>query len=208
MCKKPIAFLLLFLTLTIIPGCSPGMNFSDNDMNIYKKIHKKYAFMESYAAKAEMIVYSNKTENKYEILQYSKEPKMYRTEFLSPDGEIDFVVIENDGCNIFSPVSSADAISLPSSDSLDCTFINNFFALFYNSQQTTINVSSESPSFITLETEIYPVSKERRKAVMVLDEKANIKSIKIYDAGKNLRTEIVFSEFYYNKHIDDKLFNF
>ena len=207
MCKKLLCFILTFLTLMIIPGCSSGMNFTDGDMDIYKKIHKKYAYMESYTARAEMTVYSNKTQNKYELLQYTKNPKMFRTEFLTENGDIDTVIIEKEGCvAISSPLGGTATTN--SSDVPDCTFANNFFALFYKSHETAVNVSGQdNNSSIMLETDIFPVSKDAKKAVMTLDEKANIKSIKIYDAGANLRTEIVFKEFNYNEKINDELFD-
>ena len=190
MCKKFLCFLLSFLTLMIIPGCYSGANFKDGDMDIYKKIHKKYAYMKSYTAKAEMTVYSNKTENKYSILQYAKEPKMYRTEFLSEDGKTELLSIEKEG-----------KIRI-------CTFINNFFALFYKSQETAVSVSSQSDrNFISLETDIFPPSKNIKKAVMLVDENADVKSIKIYDAGGNLHIETIFTEFNYNAEINNELFD-
>jgi len=206
MCKKLTSLIFLFLTLTTISGCSSGMNFSDGDMDIYKKIHKKYAYMESYTAKAEMTVYSNKTENTYTLLQYAKEPDMYKTEFLNKNGETDTVIIENNGImTISSP--SGDSLEAKSSEFPECTFINEFFSLFYKSQETSINVSAQESSSVLLETDIFPISKEAKKAVMTLDNNANVKSIKIYDAGRNLRSETVFTEFNYNEHIYDEIFN-
>ena len=198
MCRKLTSLLFLFLALTIISGCSSGMNFSDDDMDIYKKIHKKYAYMESYTAKAEMIIYSNKTENKYKLKQYVKEPKMYKTEFLNENGETDVMIIEKDGnITINSPLGNS--IDAQSSELCDCTFINNFFSLYYKSQETSISVASQKTSSVLLETDIYPISKNAKKAVMTLDEDANVKSIKIYDVGGNLRSEIIFTEFNYKQ---------
>lgn len=206
MCRKLLCLLLTFLTLTIIPGCFSGMNFSDDDMDIYKKIHKKYAYMKSYTAKAETTVYSGKTKSKYTVLQYTKEPKMYRTEFLSENEKAELIVVEKNGKISVSSLGSS--LNFNSSDIYDCTFINNFFNLYYKSQQTAINVSAQKDSsFILLETDIFPVSKNAKKAVMMLDRNANVQNIKIYDAGGNLYTETVFLEFNYNAEIQDELFD-
>lgn len=203
MCRKII---LMILTLMIITGCSAPMNFSTEDMDIYEKIHKKYLNMDSYCAKGILTTYSNKTENKYTLLQYYKKPGMYKTEYLNPDGTVSLVFVEKDGV-IYISSPSGNEMEFPAKDFPDCTYVNNFFKLYYNSAETSINVSkNENSKNMFLEADIYPISANAKKAIMTIDDSTNIISTEIYDMGNDLRTKLEFTEFDYGADLSDEIF--
>ncbi len=206
MCKKLKMCFIIFLTLMITTSCGIKMNFSADGTDIYKKIHKRYMNMESYSAKAVMTVYSNKTENQYNLIQYYKEQGMYKTEFLQADGSIDSVICEKEGKVLISSHRGNPVIA-KADDALSCLFINNFFKLYYNSQDTAINTDANSEDRgVILETDIFPISQNAKKAVMALGGDAYVRYIEVYDMGGRCSAKIEFTEFNYNIDIPDENF--
>ena len=206
MCKKIKTLFIIFLTLMITTSCSGSMNFGTDDMNIYKKIHKKYVNMHAYSAEAVMTVYSNKTENKYNVIQYFKEPDIYKTEFLEDDGLVGLSIIEKDG-KVTMSFPKGSFADINAGEVPDCTFINNFFKLYYTSQDTAINtVGAKDSKDVFLETNIFPVSKNAKKAVMKVSPDSEVEYIEIYDMGGRLFMKIEFTKINYNEDLSDEIF--
>lgn len=212
MCKYLRFTAVILLTLMMMTGCVSRMNFTDADMDIYEKIHKKYMNMNSYSAIVNLTVFSNKTQNSYRLTQYAKAPGLYRIEFTEPENTAGTVIVQNSGrVKIFAESGARSTMSPLVTDAakdLSCLFVNNFFELFYKSEKTSINVLKTNEGRTTvLETDLIPPSASRCRAAVIIDNSTlEPISVTIYDLGGNTVTIAEFSEFKYNAEIHDEKF--
>ncbi len=210
MCKRICALLALILTLMINAGCSPAVQLGDQDAQIYQKIHHKFAALQSYTAVVRLSVVSNKTEQTYELLQQVKEPDMAKIEVKSPE---DFAGMTTIYCGETVSVLR-DAVDMPLSvvalEELNDVFITDFFARYYQSEETAISVSvgeGTNPT-ILLETVVCPADAQRYKITLLLDaKKLEPKVLAVYDVGGNIRLKAEFLEFCYNPNLEDSIFS-
>ena len=213
-CKCVRLLAAILLTLMIIPalsGCKGTMNFSDADMDVYEKIHKRYNEMESYSAQVRLTVKSNKTEKTYLLRQYAKEPGKYRTEILEPESMKGLVTVQNGESVKLTKPDTDKVITAPAEEELDYTFVNNFFKLYYKSEETAIDVVAGADGGASgttlLETELMPAEAHRKKATMLIDNKSlKPKNITVYDMGGNINMIAEFSDFVYNDNCKDEIF--
>ena len=210
MCKRLCVFLALILTLMINAGCSGPVPIGDQDALIYQKIHHKFAALQSYTAVVRLTVVSNKTEQTYELLQQVKEPDKAKVEVKSPE---DFAGMTTIYCgetvSVFSDVTDKP-LSVAALEELNDVFITDFFARYYQSEDTALSVSvgEGTDRTMLLETAACPEESGRYKITLLLDtKKLEPKVLTIYDVGGNIRLKAEFTEFYYNPVLDDSIFS-
>ncbi len=202
---------LILLTLMIslcLCGCEGSVNFTDEDLGIYEKIHRYYSKMESYSAYVKMTVKSNKTENVYEMEQLSAGDKKI-TKIVSPEQLSRIMIItDGDDVQVIYSGSKEYKLSVPLSEDIDYSFVDNFMSLYYRSEETAVTTVAQEESGTTLlETELPLESARRRKASMLIDNKTLApKNITVYDMGGNIVFIADFVKFVYNDNIKDEIF--
>ena len=168
--------------------------FTDSDADIHAKIHKRYSDMKSYAADVKITVKSNKTENVYTAKQFFSEPDTMSVEF----NESGTLYLIKNGMAVLK--KGENELSFPAANSINYLFINEFFKLYYTSQDTAITVSSDEVLSVTrLETELIGSTSKRNSAVLTVNNKTlSPERLVIYDFGKNPVIEVDFLSFIYN----------
>ena len=134
----------LLMMMFILCGCTEkSMLMPDEN----KRIYNTYSNMPGYEAKVRMTIYSNNSENVYEMMQYFQCPDRMRSE---GDGVVAIV----DGKNVAIKGNDEDEPLMLQqvSDESDYMFLNNFFALYYTNEETTAAAASTESEVITLET--------------------------------------------------------
>lgn len=202
---------LVLLTLMIslcLSGCEGNVNFTDEDLDIYEKIHHYYNKMESYSAYVKMTVKSNKTENIYEMEQMSAGAKKM-TKIISPE-HLSGIMTVKDGekTQVVYAGNKEHKLSVPVSEDIDYSFVDNFMSLYYRSEETAVTTVAQDEGETTLlETELPLKSARRRKASMLIDNKTLApKNITVYDMGGNIVFIADFVKFVYNDNIKDEIF--
>ena len=206
MCKKLTAF---FLTLMIsLSVCACG--FSDRDMDIYEKIHKKYLKMESYSADLDMTVFSNKTKNRYFVSQKTCEPDKFYTLVTDPDGLFAVTTITNGAVTKVSTDSSDYALTVPSNEYLDLLFVNNFLKAYYASEETSLNVDTSfakgNKTTLSVETN-HPDSTIKKVSLSFDNESLAPDSISVFGENDTLLATAKYENFKFNDNIDPSVFS-
>ena len=206
MCKKLTSF---FLTLMIsLSVCACG--FSDRDMDIYEKIHKKYLKMESYSADLDMTVFSNKTQNRYFVSQKTCEPDKFYTLVTDPDGLFSVTTITNGAVTKVTTDSSDYAITVPSNEYLDLLFINNFLKAYYASEVTSLNVDSSiingNKTTLMVETN-HPESTIKKVSLSFNNETLAPEMISVFGENDTVLVTAKYENFKFNDSIDPSVFS-
>lgn len=207
MAKCRLILLTLMISLCLC-SCEGSSNFTDEDLGIYEKIHRYYNKMESYSAYVKMTVKSNKTENVYEMEQMSAGNKKM-TKLVSPEHLSGIMTItDGDNTQVIYSGSKEHKLSVPVSEDIDFSFVDNFMRFYYRSEETAVTTTAQSESETTLfETELPLDSARRRKASMLIDNKTLApKNITVYDMGGNIVFIAEFVNFVYNDNIKDEVF--
>ena len=207
MCKR-WALLLMLLTLMITTGCSSPMHFNDSHMDIYKRIHHTYSRMTSYTAEVKLTVKGNKTENTYLLTHEVKVPNMSAVTIKEPSHMAGLKTVIC-GDKVLISAKNAEQKLLTETEPMDdVLLVNEFFSLYYRSEETAIHVSGEDDSkTLLLETECCPQTSDGYKATMLLDTKTlHPKTITVYDAGGNVRRMAEFLSFTYNPSLSEDIF--
>ena len=168
--------------------------------------------MESYSAKVLLTVKGNRGDNVYELEQkVSKDNKMCSC-VLSPDNIKGIKTVKNgDKVKVIYNGKEKHELESEASADLELSYVNNFFSLYYRSEETAVSVSANSEKSATtlLETDLSDKSARRQKASMLIDNQTlSPKNITVYDMGGNVVFIAEFVEFKYNDKIDDKIFEF
>lgn len=188
--------------------CACG--FSDKDMDIYEKIHKKYLKMESYSADLDMTVFSNKTQNRYFVSQKTSEPDKFYTLVTDPDGLFSVTTITNSAVTKVTTDGSDYAITVPSNEYLDLLFVNNFLKAYYASEATSLTVDA---SFIdsdktTLSVETNYTDSSIKKVSLTFDnESLAPEAISVFGENDTLLSIAKYENFKFNDNIDPSVFN-
>lgn len=202
-------FYVLTLTITLcLAGCELQSNLTDSDHAVYEKILSKYHNLKSYSVKVHLTVMSNKTENKYEMLQCYKEPDCYRVEVNAPSNLKGLTTVTNGANSKVHMEGMANDISVPKSEDLNFTYINSFFKMYYMSEETAIHVSNKNELGTTLlETELLGFGANRYKATMTIDNKTlNPVKLTVFDMAGRANMVAEFTDFVYNENMKDELF--
>ncbi len=206
MCKKLTCIILtLMISLSV---CACG--FSDKDMDIYEKIHKKYLKMETYSADLDMTVFSNKTQNRYFVSQKTCEPDKFCTLVTDPDGIFSVATITNGAVTKVTTDSSDYAITVPSNEYLDLLFINNFLKAYYASEATSLNVDTSlvkgNKTTLSVETNI-PDSTIKKVSLSFDNETLAPDTISVFGENDTLLVNAKYENFKFNDNIDLSVFS-
>lgn len=202
--KSCKTFLLILTTIMLFSGCGGVQMLSDTEADVYAKIHRRYSEMKSYSATAEITFKSNKTENKYTVLQKYCAPNKMAAEIT----ETNTSYVVNDGKAAIK--KGENSLNFQSAEDINYLFLNDFFKMYYMSQNTALTASTEAAGgVIRLETELVPVSALRCSAELTLNVKTLApERLTVKDAGKNAVIIIDFKDFLYNAEIDEEVFSF
>ncbi|MBQ2695672.1 MAG: hypothetical protein IJF61_00030 [Clostridia bacterium] len=201
--------LVMFLCFVCVTGCTTAPTLSDREANIYRQLHKKFSRMKSYGATVKLTVKGNKTENIYTITQKVKSPEQAVVTIKEPASLAGVTTVFSGDSVSVSAFEDELPLTVPAQDSLQDIFVNHFFSLYYQSEETALSVSAteENRGTILLETAMTPKSTERYKITMLCDTKTlEPKTITVYDVGGNIRMVAEFLEFSYNPSFDSSLF--
>lgn len=210
MCKKLLCFLTLMTSVYLFSACSPIGSLSDNDMNIYEKIHSYYNNMECYSANLNFTVYSNKTENEYHATQKALGNDKFYIKTKAPESLLSVTTISNVDKTKTVTEGSDYSVTLPASDALGLLFVNTFFKTYYASEETALTVNSIAEGNITLlETNLSPISKNAAKISLSINNKTLApEEITVYNISGNPWIKGRFSNFKYNdKDINESVFS-
>lgn len=207
MCKK---FLAIFLTLMIsLSVCACG-SFTDSDMDIYEKIHKRYNKMESYSADLDITVFSNKTENRYFASQKTLNPDKFYTRITDEDGTFSVTTVTSGDTTKTTADGSEYSLTVPSQDYLSLLFVNNFFRAYYASEKTALTVDrSISKSDKTLmEVAVTENDLNITKVTLSIDNKTlEPDTVAVYNADNKVLAKGKYENFKFNDKIDETVFS-
>lgn len=209
MCKKMLALCTVVLTLMITAGCTAPRKMGDYEAGAYQSIHRKFSRMTAYEANIRLRVYSNQTERTYTAQQKVKLPDKARVEIESPASLAGFTKVYNGGQISCLPPFTEEALLIQAIDMADTAFLHEFFALYYQSEDTTVSVSTINGESQTLLLETMTAAKESAnyKMTLLLDvKKMEPKVLTVYDLGGNVRMQTEFLSFQYNPALEDALF--
>lgn len=200
--RRCIRIFFLLMICLVFASCSGITPLSDSDADIYAKIHKRYSKMTSYTSEVTICAKGNKTENIYTAKQY----------YISPDK---MLTVFDDGLKILingaaSQVKMGDNEAVFSaSDDIYYLFINEFFRLYYLSQDTALSVANHSAGSITRLTAYLPSAKASRyKLVLTINNKTlSPDRLSVCDAGGNEVLYADFKSFIINDKIDEEIFS-
>lgn len=187
------------MTTLLLTSCKGVIMLTDSEADIYAKIHKRYAAMDSYTAEVTMTVKSNKTESSYRLRQQYLAPDKMSAELT--DAGIKTII---DGDNAVV-INGENATVIPAAGDINYLFVNEFFRLYYLSQETAVSVTSGSTSggVTRLETELIKPTAYRYRAIMtVSNQTLNPESLIITDMSGETVLRADFSSFIYNDKIN------
>ena len=202
-------YTLALMMILCLTGCSQSGRFSDADMDVYERIHQYYGEMRSYFAEVRLTVKGNKTENVYELEQYEKGEDKTRTRVLAPERLRGVETVQNgERAQVRLDGEDPRALDVARAEELDYCFVSHFLRLYYQSEETAVQVSAADEGGTTLlETRLPALSARRSRVSMLVDNRTLApKSITVYDLGGNVVLMAEFIKFAYNEPIDDKIF--
>ena len=203
-------FVLALMIILCLSGCASHVGTGDREAGIYEKIHHYYRKMKSYSARVRLTVKGNKTENVYETEQYVKGDTKSLVRVISPEDIRGTETVTNgEKTMVRKGTSDANALFVSGGEIMDICLASTFFQYYYRSEETAVSVSGKTDDSGTtlLETELMPMSADRKKATMLVDNKTLApKTITVYDAGGNIVVMAEFLSFVYNDTVDDKMF--
>ena len=205
MCKKLISLILtLMISLSV---CACG--FSDKDMDIYEKIHKKYLKMESYSADLDMTVFSNKTQNRYFISQKTCDPDKFYTLVTDPDGLFSVTTVTSGPQTLVTTDGSDYSITVPSNEYLDLLFVNNFLKAYYASETTSLSVDTSfiegNKTTLSVETN-HENSAIKKVSLSFNNETLAPEAISVFGENDTLLSTAKYENFKFNDNIDPSVF--
>lgn len=185
----------LILTLMITTACTAVMPLSDAEADRYSNIHKKFSQMKGYTARVRMTVYSNKTKQVYELQQRIESPHKAEITVTSPDSLCGLTTVYN-GKNVTLRQDGIGEVQLTALPDFDYTRLDDFFALYYQSEDTAVTTAGGSEKNMLLETAVVPQQSEQYRLTLLLDgKKLTPKVLTLYDIGGNIRMTAEYFDF-------------
>lgn len=210
MCKKFTTIILTLMTSVFAFSACGGNFLSDSDMDIYEKIHAYYGNMNCYSANVSFSCYSNKTENTYVAEQKAKDSDKFHLKVTLPDSDMSVTTITNGQSTKTLTDGTGYSVTVPSAETSNLLFINNFFKTYYSSEDTYLAVGNTAKGNETLlETAVFPQKTTAAKMSLSVNNKTLAPlCLTVYDMGGNVTMRATFSEFSYNdKAITDDIFS-
>lgn len=185
------------------------MKLSNQNTDIYQKIHHKYNQMTAYTATVKVTVKSNRSEQVYEMQQAVKIPQYARTELTAPAELSGVITLFRDDEVLAYRKKNEEPLKVKASTGFGDMFVHEFFARYYQSEDTALSVNgdAEKGGTMLLETVANSENVNRYKITMLLDTKSlEPKVLTVYDQGGNPRMIAEFSAFCYNPKLEDSIF--
>ncbi len=178
--------------------------------DVYERLYQAYNNLSSYEAEVEITSFSNHSENVYVAKQSYLEPDKMRSEVISPPAVAGVqTVINGDQAQILQPESGGNlTLSQLKNEESNVLFLNTFFALYYQSESTSIHVSNTAEGeMIVLETET-GLSNPYRNSMRLKVSSKTLNPIQLDILGKDgeVYMTVVYQSFNPNITIDENLF--
>lgn len=207
--KRCGRLLLALMIILCLFGCTGRIRLSEQEANVYERMHHYYNKMECYSARVRLTVKGNRTENEYLLEQYAKENDKTLARVILPEELGGTETISNGEQSLIRFAPIGNETRLENSKETDCLFVNRFLCLYYQSEETvlTVNGSNDENGTTLLETELPSGNVLYRKASMLVDNKTLApKNITLYDMGGNIVSVAEFEKFVYNDTFEDEIF--
>ncbi|KRQ87131.1 Outer-membrane lipoprotein carrier protein [Caloramator mitchellensis] len=193
--------LLIVLLLVLILGCSKKTEYD----NAKAKLEK----LKSYEALVEVDIYGNKGVSHYKTQQFFMEPNLIRIETISPSflkGKI--LIFDGNKYYIFHPIINQKYSIEKVKDDDAFIFMGIIDKRIFLTQDAKYSYKKiDEKEYISIKVNLEESSPYRKYAEIYVDKETLLpKILVLYDDKENLRVNINFTEFKYNKAIDDKLF--
>ena len=194
-------FILISLIIIIII-CICTFVFVKKDYKLFSKasyedeisIDDNILNINSYTAKIEVEITSNKNKNKYILEQEYKSPNIAKQVAIEPSN-IEGLLIENDGSNIKISNTKLNLTKIYENYNYitnNHLFLNTFIEDYKNSNESKIE---ENENEIILKTTIKDNNKYFVNKNLYIDKKSNkISKMKIKDLNQNVIVYIVYNE--------------
>lgn len=172
---------------------------SHKSYSVYEKIAQRYLNMPSYEAKGKITIYTNKTENKYEFVQYYDGKDKHLLHYTDDNLKIYF---DKDSVHAMYP-SSGDILTLNGkSDEYMYMFPDSFFEKYYVKETSALNNES---GVVILETE-YDTDSVSCVKLHIDRKSVNPLKMEVYDSNMTLLSEIIYDDIIFNVTHDEKIF--
>ncbi len=153
--------------------------------------------MKGYSARVRMTVYSNKTKQVYELQQRVIAAKQAEIIITAPESLKGLTYLyEGETVTLRRP--GMEEVHLATLPTFDYTRLDEFFALYYQSEDTSISTGgADGTGSVLLETAVLPRESERYRLTLLLEGQKPIpKCLTLYDVGGNIRMTAEFFDFY------------
>jgi outer membrane lipoprotein-sorting protein len=183
--------------------------FSDSDMDIYEKIHKKYNKMESYTADLDLTVFSNKTENRYFLSQKTKDPDKFYARVTDDKGTFSVTTVVNNGITKVSAEGSEYSMTVPCEDYLGLLFVNTFLRMYFSSEDTSLTVDKAlSKDKTVMEVSVENPDLNLSRIVLTFDNKTLLPyAVTIYNREGKAVAKGKYENFILNDEINESVFS-
>lgn len=195
-------FPLLLIIVIIFTSCGEKKGDTYN-------AHKKLAEMKSYTAVAEVTVNSNKGTTTYKVKQYYSDSNKLRIETLEPDflkGKV--LVFNGQRWKVHHPLikQTMDVERLKDDESyIYLGIIQN--SILSSEDAKYSNSKKDNKDYIEVKSTIPGGNKYRRSvALYMTKEKYYPEIMEIFDESNKVTVSIKYSEFEYNKELNESLF--
>ncbi len=172
---------------------------SQKSSSLYEEIAKRYLNMPSYETKGKITIYTNKTENKYEFIQYFDGKDKHLLHYTDDDLKIYF---DKDSVHAMYP-SNGDILTLTGkSDEYMYMFPDSFFEKYYVKETSS---SDNESGVIVLEAEY---DTDSVSCVKLHIDKSSIKPLKmeVFDENMTLLSEVIYDDIRFNIKHNEKIF--
>lgn len=193
--------ILLLLLFVLLVGCSKKDEFED----IKSRLEK----LRSYEALVEVDIYGNKGVSHYKTKQFYCEPNFVRIETISPSylkGKT--LIFDGNKYFIFHPIIN-QKYSIEKIKDEDAVIFMGIIGkrIFLSQDAKYLSKKIDDKEYITIKVNLDEATPYRKYAEIYFDEIELLpKILVLYDDKENLRVNINFVEFKYNKALDEKLF--
>jgi outer membrane lipoprotein-sorting protein len=202
--------LLLAVVLLLNTACFGGKR-NTVDQTSYEKVHKMLLELTSYRARATVEYKANKGSNIYETLQHCRITGEYRVEVTGPEA-VSGSVTCSDGQRIYQYSTRVNGrVSLLAKESQERSeiFLTSFIRNYFNSQETSISVTSMGEGQFTVLEAAIPGNHPYLAVQKLWMDNETIKPVKmiVYDPDGAERIIITYNAFEHNVELDDSLFS-
>ena len=188
-CKRALYVICAFVLMITSAGCSSGKD-------IHQKIHDKFYSMNSYKAKCELTVHSNKNTSKYDfICNYNA----YDESFLLTYDNMEVTINEKN--NHAKITSGTSVMEVPLKDEDMLIVINTFFKSYYESENSIQKTAGTINSGTTLlKCSLITPSKYGSIMKLWIDNKTVLPvKMQVTDENDEVKLETVFKTFEFIK---------